>query len=496
MIKRIFSSPFYLFISIALFAWGCTKLDTTNLGTDLIPDVDNVNTFADTLDIVTTQGVFSGLYQDSTKLSLTEEYAIGKVNDPLMGATDAKLFLHYKPPFYPYYIGKLANDTIVAADSVVLCLSYKAFWGDSTQPVQLQVYEVSQEARGEWDSITTYRTINYAPYYETPISDPKTIDIRTLSSFVKVGKSDSINNQIRIKLSPSFAASLFSRDTSINKSFSTDSLYRRFLNGFAVVANSGNSLMYVNLLEDATRLELHYKKRNAGILDTVYSNFYFNSGLQGEIIPRCPVANQITRTRNALPSGDQELYLQTTPGTFANLSIPGLSNLNNRIIHRAEIQVQQIPNPIYDQTYAQCSYLYIDLVDSGANKWKPIYHDLNPTSFYDPDFKTAGYPYFPANGDVNINYFGGYLKKKFENGELQSYYNFNVTRYVQQIITKHTMNYTLRLFPAHSFMYPQYSNVLIPYKNPIAYGSVRVGGGANPVPSYRMRMRIIYSNIK
>ena len=497
MQKRHFSVKLiYAFFLVSLIVYGCTKLDTTQLGGDLIPDVDNINTFADTLDIISTQGAFEGLYKDSTKLSLTEEYVIGNINDPLMGSTNAKLFLQMKPPFYPYYIGVQAKDTIVEADSVVLCLSYKAFWGDSTVPLNFQVYEISDDAHGLWDSISSYRDINYEPDVLGAISDPKTVDIRSLSNFIKVGKKDSINNQIRITLSNDFKNRLFSRDTNTNKTFLADSLFRSFNNGFAVVCNSGNSLLYVNLLEDQTRLELHYKKRNGGILDTVYSNFYFNSGLAGEPIRRSSLANKITRNRNALPSGDQELYLQTTPGTFANIEIPGLSNLDNRIIHRAEIEIQQIPDPSRDLIYKEPPYLYLDLVDSGTNKWKPIYYDLNPSSFYDPDFKTSGYPYFPSGGIVDLNYFGGYARKRYDGGTPQIYYNINVTRYVQQLVTKHNANYQMRLFPAHSFIYPQYSSVQIPYKNPIAYGWIRVGGGGNSDPRYRMRLRIIYSKIK
>jgi len=504
--KRIQQQPLLLLsiISVALFFWGCTKLDTTTLGADLIPEVDNVNTFADTLDIITTQGAFEGTFKDTTKLSLTEEYAIGKVNDPLMGGTNAKLFLQIKPPYYPYVIGKAKYDSIVSADSVVLCLSYKAFWGDSTQPVTLQVYEISEDAHGEWDSVFTYRTINYEPLLNNAISAPKTIDIRNLKDYIKVGKTDSINNQIRIKLSNAFRDSLFKRDTSRNKAFSADSLFRFFNNGFAVIANSGNALMYVNLLEDKTRLELHYKRKYrssvdspySATVDTAYNSFYFNSGLQGETVRRSSVANKILRSRNALPDGSQELYLQTTPGTFANLEIPDLSNLSNRIVHRAEIQIQQIPDVINDKTYAESSYMYLDLVDSGVNKWKPIYFDLNPGSYYDSDFKTAGLPYFPSNGEVDINYFGGYLRKKVDAGVTQAYYNINITRYIQQLLTKRTRNYKMRLFPAHSFTYPQYSSVLIPYRNPIAYGRTRIGGGSNPNPAYRMRLRIIYSKIK
>jgi len=255
--------------------------------------------------------------------------------------------------------------------------------------------------------------------------------------------------------------------------------------------------MYVNLLETQTRLELHYKKRNAGVVDTVYNSFYFNSGLQGESIRRSALANKIVRSRNALPPADQEIYLQTTPGTYATLEIPRLSNYSNKIIHRAEIQVSQIPDPINDKIFPEASYLYVDLIDSTAvQRWKPIYYDLNPNSFYDPDFKTAGYPFYPLNGDVDFGYFGGYVREREMPFGTQSYYNVNITRYVQQLVTKHSYNYKMRMFPAHSFSYPQYSAITIPYRNAIAYGRTRIGGGGNSNPAYRMRVRVIYSKIK
>lgn len=488
-----FSWPLLLLLSALI--WSCNKFDTTNIGYDLIPEVDNVNTFADTLDIVTTQGVFDGLLKDTSRMSLTEEYVMGKVNDPLMGGTEARLFLQLKPPFYPYYIGTQPRDTVVQPDSVVLCLSYKAFWGDSSQPLQFQVYEVSEDAHGEWDSVLNTRTINYAPILNGPISPVKTVDIRNMDQFTRVGKLDSVNNQIRIRLNDAFRDSLFRRDTVRNKAFLADSLFRFFNNGFAVICQSGNALVYVNLLEAQTRLELHYKKKNGGPVDTVYSNFYFNSGLLGETIRRSSLANNIVRTRNPLPAGDQQLYLQTTPGTFATLQIPGLSQYSNRIIHRAEVQVSQIPDPINDPVYSESPYLYMDLVDTGTSKWKPIYYDLNPGTFYDPDYKT-GLPFFPSNGEIDFIYFGGFLRKRVTPSGVQAYYTLNITRHVQQIVTRGTRNYSFRLWPAHSFSYPQYSPGLIPFKNPMAYGRVRVGGGANPDPAYRMRLRVIYSNIK
>jgi hypothetical protein len=101
--KRFIKEPYFFVIAFLFFIWGCTKLDTTTIGGDLIPEVDNINTFADTLDIISTQGVFDGAFKDTTKLTFAENYVVGKINDPLMGGTAAALYLQMKPPFYPYF---------------------------------------------------------------------------------------------------------------------------------------------------------------------------------------------------------------------------------------------------------------------------------------------------------------------------------------------------------------------------------------------------------
>ena len=58
-------------------------------------------------------------------------------NDPIFGNTSASLFLQLKPAFYPFYI-KGTKDSIIV-DSVVLILSYKGFFGDSSKPVKIYV---------------------------------------------------------------------------------------------------------------------------------------------------------------------------------------------------------------------------------------------------------------------------------------------------------------------------------------------------------------------
>ncbi|MCX6314120.1 MAG: DUF4270 family protein [Sphingobacteriales bacterium] len=499
MQRRILPVILIGLFSVSMLNWGCNKLDTTDLGSDLLPAVDNVKTFADTLNVITTQGVFN----DTTIITRTDDHAIGVMNDPLFGQTTAGAYFQLKPGFYPYFIGN-ANDTLVGygcgLDSVVLCLKYKRFYGDSALPLQLQVREVVDA--NFRDSVNKPNGVNYQPTLGSVIGTAS-IDVSKIGDMVHYANHrDSSVGLIRIKLSQSWANQLYSRDSvyfhAFNNAFYTDSLFRRFYNGLAVVpSGSGNQLVYVNLSEAGTRLEIHYRRRNNGTsIDTTFASFALNSDYFGSLTNRSSnTANNIVRNRPGLPSGDQEIYLQTAPGTYANLSIPGLATLSNRIIHRAELIVEQIPDLSgYARKFIAPPYLYLDLKDAGVSNYKPIYFDLNPSVLYDPDYKTPlAIPFYPNSG-VDYLYFGGFRRDKVDNfGNPINYYNFNISKYVQDIVTNHKTSYPMRLFAPFRIFYQQYSPVGINYNNSVAFGRVKVGGGNNP--NYRMRVRIIYSNL-
>ncbi len=489
MQKRILSIATVALLFSIIFV-GCSKLDTTDIGSDLLPAVDNVTTFDTILPIITTQGIFN---PDTTRVGSTDDNVLGRItSDPLFGTTQASIYAQFKPTFYPYYYD--IKDSLVGFDSVVLCLSYKGNWGDSTVPLQLQVKEVLPNAGGLWDSIYVRKDINYAPALGNTIGTA-TINISDLNNYiVYANHKDSVKNQIRIKLSTAFATSLFARDSSVagaNNSFRSDSLFRAFNNGIAIIANgSGNALLYTNFNDANSKLEIHYRRKNAGVIDTTFSLLKVSISNAG--VSPSSTANNIIRNRPAFTSPN-EIYLQTTPGTYANLSIPQLSALSNRIIHRAEIIVEQIPD-IVNNPFAEPDFLYIDLKDTGTtNNWKPVYFDLNPGVRYDPDFKSNSISFFPTGG-IDFVYYGGFVKNKTDQfGNAIKYYNFNITRHVQQIVTNHTPNYPLRLFAPHEFTYPQYSSGFIPFGNRLAEGRIKVGGGNNA--NYKMRLRIIYSKI-
>ena len=503
MQKRLFPIVTTAIIIFTIFAWSCTKLDITDLGSDLLPAVDNINTFDTVLTINSAQGFFN----DSQYIGKYDDYAVGSIsNDPLFGLTKASIFMQLKPKFYPFYFGN-AGDTIntpdVGVDSVILCLKYKGFWGDSSMPVHLEVREVNDVHFR--DSVNVQNTTAVKPNVMGAILATKDVDVKTLGNYIKINRGrDSVNNQIRIKLPATFAATLFNRDSTTvnatNNAFYSDSAYRILYNGIAIIGGGGgNGLIYASLNDTATRLEIHYRKKNRGVYDTTYSSFILQPVLSpSAIIPVSNTSDYIQRTRAGYPvssPGAGEHYIQTAPGTFVSLNIPGLPGLSNRIVHRAEIIVQQIPtDPVVDARFSAPNFLYLDLKDTvlTSNLWKPLYFDLNNSQAYDPDYKNS-LDYLPTT--IDFQYFGGYKRNKPDGlGNQIQFYNFNVTKYVQQIVTNHAKSYDLRVYAPFYLSYPQYAAIPRAFSNNIAFGRVRVGSGSNA--NYTLKMRIVYSKIK
>jgi hypothetical protein len=492
--------------------WSCTKIDTTTLGADLVPAVDNVSTFADTLNVIGSQGFFN----DSTILNGIDDHVMGAItNDPIFGTTKADVFVELKPGFFPFFFGS-AGDTVEnivhpapntsGFDSAVLCLSFTNFYGDTTKEHHFSVYKIDNSSTNFKD---TSRYLNFQPNgLLTRISPSTPILPTTLRNYTYIhgSKLDSAINQIRIKLDDAFLSELVANlDTSetgsVNNIYRSDSIFKSFFRGFAIKSDETpgtklNGLFNVNFNTTNTRLEIHYKRRKNNVIDTTFSSFYFlsasNSTMTGSAHGNYFKRDYSNAEIKTNPQSDA-LYLQTGPGTFATLQIPTLSNLTNSIIHRAELILEQIPsnsqaNIDIDNQLTPPPYLFLDLVDSSiGNGFKPIYYDLNPSANYLPDNSLYFYP----TGGVDYAYFGGYLNKRIDgSGNTIQFYNFNISRYVQNMITKKDRNYTLRLYAPHTL---RYYDLSLPFKNSLGYGRVKLGNGNNT--NFKLKLRIVYSKI-
>lgn len=483
---------------LLLLNWNCTKIDTTQLGADLLPAIDNVNTFEKIFTVFGSKGT----HVDTTKLTRPDIHVLGSINnDPLFGKTEANIYFQLKPDFFPYYFGS-SKDTInnslapgTGFDSVVLCLSYKGFYGDSSIDQRLSVYELSPNTLGFVDSVS-YK-LNFQP--DQPLGDllgqvtVKALDLDKYT-FFRNGK-DSIKNQIRIKLSNSFANKVFAIDSNKTKPFHSDSLFKELYKGFAVIAEKsfgGNGLFYISLIDTATRLEIHYRRKNGAAIDTAFSRFNLSVG-SANISPSAN-ANFLKRDTSVseylLDPDTTALYILSAPGTAIDLSIPALDTFSNSIIHRAELILEQVPgNFLSDKVLTAPSFLYADLIEPGTAKtYKPVFYDLNPNVAYDPNSAVS---FFPSGG-IDFSYYGGFMRTKMDpvSGRDISWYAFNLTRYVQNLVTKRGINYKLRVTAPYTLNYYGYT---VPYNNRLAYGRIKIGNGNNR--NYKLRMRIVYSKL-
>ena len=464
-------------IFFSLLNWHCTKIDTTNLGSGLIPAVDNVNTFDTIISVVANNFDSIPFGKECAIIYPTDEHALGYIgNDPLFGTTKATIYTELKPAAFPFYFeAKPADRTL---DSVVLVLSYKRTYGDSTTiPQRVEVHEIANTFNPDSSSCSFYP-------FNAPVLGSATYIPQRLSDSVKAFR-DTSNNQLRIKLSNSFGQSLLARDT-----IQTDSLFKDFFKGFAIIPdNSGNALTYYGLTDANTKLAFYYKYKRANLADTtVVTNF--------SLYPGDHSANNIVRNRsgaelnnfsntNSNPAGDNFVYIQTTPGTYAELKIPGLTGLSNRIVHRAELIMEQVfSTSAFDNFLTPPPFLFLDIKDT-SNSYRPV-----PC-----DFTSAG-------GQPDIRTYGGFKTTvKDPLGNSIARYTFNISRYVQKIVTKWRTNSTLRLrAPDYVRTSASYLDdcgqalppLLFPLNN-IAQGRVKLVGGSTA--TNRIRLRIIYSKL-
>src|SRR5690606_22544374 len=82
-------------------------------------------------------------------------------------------------------------------------------------------------------------------------------------------------------------------------------------------------------------------------------------------------------------------YIQNTPGTYARIKIPGLAGLNNSIIHRAELIMEQVYD-ISDSLFTAPSGLFLDAYDPSVSKYRTIPYDFQIDYTSTPNFASLG----------------------------------------------------------------------------------------------------------
>lgn len=481
--------------TVAIVFSACKKInDYTDVGGGLIPPVDNITTFDTTISIQAFNDTF-GLANDSTRLTPTDEFFLGKINnDPFFGKTDARIFLELKPGGFPYIFPNDPDSLFI--DSVVLVLDYLETYGDTLVPQTINVFEIdpANPVNKNFRADSTY-LIRQNNFTTSLLLGSRTFAPVALKDSVKAFGGDTTAYQLRIKLFNFFGQRLLSYDTTSNIStggYANDSVFRSKFRGFALQSmNTGNAIMGFNLAGPNTKLAIYYKYfKNNEPTNTDTTVSYFNFG------QLCAAANYITRDYTGTPalatlnnppaSPDPIVYLQKTPGMFATIKIPDLALVNNRVIHRAELVMEQIYD-ISDSMFRSPDFMYLDAID--------------PTITTTQKFRTIPYDFtFGSGGTFNVGSFGiAPVIGMDAFGNRIRTWRFNISRYVQHVLTRTVPLYDLRLFPAFRFreqfgIPPGTDQLIDVFINPAAAkGRIRLGGGNHP--TQKMKLRLIYSKL-
>ena len=460
---------------LVLFLFSqCTKIDTTNVGAGLIPAVDNVHTFDTTLNVIATNYDESAICDSVSRRDLQ---ALGIIqNDPLFGSSQANMYLELKPLGFP--ISLPIHDTLtMVVDSVVLVLKYDHSFGDTTVPQKVGVYQVSFPMRTD----SAYKICNQLPHENILLGETTYTPARLRDSIH--GFNENAANQLRVRIPDSWGTDFIGNLPELT----TDSLFKQFFKGFAIIpdqATGGQALNYFNLQSAETRLSIYVRYKKNAVSDTGMLNLAFNdNSAQANYVHRERNASEITNHLTNPVNGDSILYIQTTPGSYAKLKIPGLKGWSNRVIHRADLIVEQDYDP---SPFSVPRMLYLDLLTDTTNKtYIPIPCDFTPDQF-----------------NAGFSYFGGPAKTITDaNGHEVARYSFNISRFVQGIVTRQIDPSTLRLrapfYIENYTVYADRCNQMIQSfafgLNNIADGRVKLNG-TNQTTSH-IRLHVVYSTL-
>ncbi len=478
--------------AMLLIVSGCTRITTTDVGSGLIPPIDGITTLDTTFNVITDS--YDDL--DTIRVYKGDNHVLGVINnDPLFGKSASSLFFEVQANGYPFSMTGTKDS--IKVDSAVLILSYRGGYGDSLQPIKLNVYEINGLMGQFRDYPANYPNVSPINYFTIPLAPTQTLDIRRLGDSV-INRYEASKNQIRIKLNNSFARRMILDYDSTN-AYKSDSIFRTFFNGFAVIpdpSTPANAFLNINLADTNTKLALYYTTSTSlsTVRDTVVSYLRFNSQTSGHanFITRNRTGSEVASHLSTTPKSDSVVYIQSMPGTGARIRVPGLQNLSNRIIHRAELTMEQVPDdahPGVDNQMLPPRYLMLSIYDSLYQHKRNIPNDFVVTALSGP----------------NISTMGGYITYKSTQGYDQvAAYSFNISRYVQGIATRSDTAFNLILTAPsndslyYSAAYPNTSTrqtwLMTPnYGNSVSNGRIRLGGGTNV--RFRMRLRIVYSKI-
>ncbi len=294
------------FLTFLFSLHACTKADV-NVGTQLADDQYTQIVMTDTF----TTNV-STVYIDSFVTSATGTGLAGSYNDNAFGQVNVSSYYQLKQPSF--------SDQYVAFDSLKLLLkSNHNYYGDTTQPLQLGVYRLSNLIFKTYN--TSFYNYDVISHYSTPLGETTLQYYPSITDTVSIRLSDDLGKQLLQVLKDS-TQYLSSNDNFVN-----------YFNGIYIVPQQTNAFVFG--FKDSVTMRLYYHETSDIYSTSKTADFslYNNQRQFNHIdVNRAGTAlSNLNMQTKALPSllTNNAGYTQPATNCMAKIRIPNIRELFN-----------------------------------------------------------------------------------------------------------------------------------------------------------------------
>jgi hypothetical protein len=243
-----------LILMAAIILTNCKEEDN-NLGLNIQPPGDKLNVVStDTSTIIAYSQISDSIKTDETSLSL-----IGSMLDPVFGKSTASFYTQFRLSKSAYDFGATPWP-----DSLILSLDYASFYGDSTAPMTIKVYEMADKIFID-SSYYSDQTVNIKP----TLLAQKTF-IPNFSGKVVIGE-DTLDPHLRIdliSLTSELAEKLLGADSMANNTSFLNFFYGLYVTVEPV--NSGGSIISLDLMSTLSEMTMYYHNATSDSLKFEY----------------------------------------------------------------------------------------------------------------------------------------------------------------------------------------------------------------------------------
>jgi hypothetical protein len=422
-----------ILMSVATLLNGCKE--NTILPPDMVPPVDNINTFQDLSQQVITDNIYqdsiiTGGVSKSSRVSSASTFyhGLGTIElDPIFGKTTASFHVEVIPGSANFQFKSQYTGTHRTIDSVVLSIPYVTSFGDTLHPSQ-QTFSVYRSLKTFSRDSTQYEFTQDVVDYSRPLGS-QTVNFQTFRSDSPYVGTAKAAPQLRFKLNQWFIDSLEAQVDSATKGAAASfSQYLEWWKGFSVQpeANNGSTIGYFSTYN--TRMYIYYRYTNTdNLADTAVDVFSFDPSY-------CNRFNTITRNYSGTPiepiltnqpvNGDSVLFIQNEPGMAAVLRFPTLASLDNRIVNKAELIFTAVSPYMFD--------------------FNTIYGVVPRMQIFKTD--DTGLDAIPSDyNSLGSTYVNGSKSELVKNGQTYTQYKFNLTQTFQKVISQKDTTFRLKI---------------------------------------------------